>query len=201
MSEKIVSHIDEKANKIKGFDLLANYIWRRANYLVKTNFKPNEQIMVIDPCAGGGKLISGMQKTYMGKAYEPNYSPFMYAKYMLDQKNFEVDVVNEPFEFHFTTPALPQFHLAVSIPYTDREINTIFEKDKSLLKMKNYCYYIMYKTIAILQDGGFGVFAIPRELVNIEYFQDEIKMIAEKTTIMSSEGYEDFVILIIKKNR
>lgn len=201
MVENIVNYIDEKGNKIKNFDLLTNFMWRRAFYVVKENFKENEKIMVIDPCAGGGKLISCMNKDWTGVGYEANYAPFMYAKYMLDQNNYDVSMVNQPFEFHFTTPALPEFHLVISIPYTDRQINTNYEKDATCLQMKNYAYYIMNKSLDILQDGGYGVFAIPRELMDSDTFQEEIKCIAGKASILSTEGYENYVILILKKEK
>jgi hypothetical protein len=199
MSEKTIQHIDEKANKIKGFDLISNFMWRRAFYLAKENFKKNEKIMVIDGCAGGGKLISCMNKSWSGKAYEPNYAPYMYANYMLDQENFDVNVVNEPFEFHFTTPSFQEFHFAISIPYIDRQVNICYEMDKDNLKMKNYAYYVISRSLDVVQSGGFGIFAIHKELMDLEYFKDEIKNVAEKSNILSSEGYENYVILILKK--
>jgi len=201
MAENIVNYIDEKGNKIKGFDLLINFMWRRAFYLVKENFKENEKIMVVDPCAGGGKLLSCMNKSWTGVGYESNYAPFMYAKYMLDQNNFDVNMVNQPFEFHFSTPALPEFHLAISVPYVDKQIDTTYEKDKTCLQMKNYAYYIMNRSLDVLQDGGYGVFAIPRELMNSDTFQEEIKFIAGKASVLSTEGYENFVIIILKKEQ
>lgn len=199
MEEKITSYKDEKSDKIKEFNLLSNLIWRRINYLCNNNFKQNEKIKVIEPCCGGGKLISAMNKKWKGVAYEPNYAPYMYANYYLEQNDYDVEVTNEPFEYHFTLPFFEEYHFAVSIPYTNREINTMYESNKDLLKVKNYSYYVMIKSIDVLQKGGFGVFAIPKDMMDTEYYQNEIKMIADKTTIISSEGFENFVILIFKK--
>jgi hypothetical protein len=71
--------------------------------------------------------------------------------------------------------------------------------DKDNLKMKNYAYYVISRSLDVVQSGGFGIFAIPKELMDLEYFKDEIKNIAEKSNILSSEGYENYVILILKK--
>lgn len=204
MAENIVNYIDEKANKIKGFDLLINFMWRRAFYLIKENFKENEKIMVVDPCAGGGKLLSCMNKSWTGVGYESNYAPFMYAKYMFSQNNYDVNMINQPFEFHFTaldSAELAEFHLAISIPYIDRQINTLYERDKACLEMKNYGYYIINRSIDVLQDGGYGIFAIPKELANSDMFQEEIKCIANKATVLSNEGYENYAIIILKKEQ
>jgi hypothetical protein len=199
MSET-VNYIDEKANKIKSFDLVSNMMWRRANYLLGEKYKQNEQILVMDPCAGGGKLLSEMSKAYSGKAYEPNYGPFMYAKYLFDQKNYQVDVVNEPFEFHFKTQNLPEYHLVISFPYTDRQINASYETCKECRQFKNYAYYIMNKSMEVLQDGGFGVFSIPANLMDKEKFKFEIDCITSKANILSIEQCGDYAIIVLVKD-
>ncbi len=194
-------YIDHKASTIKGFDLLSNVMWRRAVYLLKDVISTNEQIMVIDPCAGGGKLLSGMNKKWEGTAYEPNYGPFMYAKYLFEQNNYHVKVINEAFEFHLQTPRLPEYHLVISIPYTDRKINTSFEHNKECLKMKNYAFYVMNRSVDILQDGGIGVFALPKNMVNREKFGEELDCIVEKAKILSVESYDEYAIVIFQKNK
>lgn len=198
---EIVSYIDEKANDIKGFDLIANMMWRRANYIISQYFPKNEQILVIDPCAGGGKLLEGMNKAWQGKAYEPNYGPFMFAKYFFDQYNYQVDIKNEPFEFHFTTTNLPEYHLAISIPYTDREINASLETCNECRQFKNYAYYIMNKSMQALQDGGIGVFAVPASLVDKEKFKYEIDCITAKAATLSIEKFNDYAIIILRKEK
>lgn len=198
---EIVSHIDTKANDIKSFDLIANMMWRRANHLLSEKFKTNEQILVLDPCAGGGKLLAEMNKAYTGMAYEPNYGPFMYAKYLFDQENYQINVVNEPFEFHFTTQNLPEYHLIISIPYTDREINASFEDCKDCRQFKNYAYYVMNKSMDALQDGGFGVFAIPAALMDKEKFKFEVDCITAKANIVSVEQYNDYAIIVLQKDK
>ena len=197
---EIVSHIDTKANDIKSFDLITNMMWRRANYLLGDKFK-NEQILVLDPCAGGGKLLAEMDKSYIGKAYEPNYGPFMYARYLFDQKNYQIDVVNEPFEFHFSNTNLPEYHLVISFPYTDREINASMETCKECRQFKNYAYYVMNKSMEVLQDGGFGVFAVPSSLIDKEKFKYEIDCITAKANIMSIEQYKDYAIVVLQKDK
>ena len=198
---EIVSHIDTKANEIKSFDLIANMMWRRANYLIGEKFSGNEQVLVLDPCAGGGSLLAGMNKAYLGKAYEPNYSPFTYAKYLFDQKGYQVSAVNEPFEFHFTTQNLPEYHLVISFPYTDREINASYEDCKDCRQFKNYAYYIMNKSMDTLQDGGYGVFAIPASLMDKEKFKFEIDCITAKASILSIEKYNDYAIIVLQKDK
>lgn len=198
---EIISHIDTKANDIKSFDLIANMLWRRADYLLLNKFGRNEQILVLDPCAGGGKLLAGLDKAYIGKAYEPNYGPFMYAKYLFEQNGYQMSVVNEPFEFHFTTQNLPEYHLIISIPYTDREINASFEDCKDCRQFKNYAYYVMNKSMDALQEGGFGVFAIPASLMDKEKFKFEIDCITSKAEILSIESYNEYAIIVLQKDK
>jgi len=199
MSE-IIPYTDSKANDIKSFDLISNMMWRRAIFLLNEKFKKNEQIMVIDPCAGGGKLLSEMDKLYTGKAYEPNYSPFTYAKRLFEQKNYQIDIINQPFEFHFTLPNLPEYHLAISFPYTDREISSM-ETCADCRRFKNYCYYIMNKSMDVLQDGGFGVFAIPAILMDKKVFEFEVDCITAKANVLSIEQFKDYAIIVLQKDK
>jgi hypothetical protein len=200
MSE-VISYTDEKANEIKSFDLIANMMWRRANYLLGNAFKQNEQILVMDPCAGAGKLLSGMNKAYDAKAYEPNYGPFMYGKYFFEQNAFDVDLVNRPFEFHFSSVTLPEYHLVISFPYTNRDINASMESCKECRQFKNYAYYVMNKSMDVLQDGGFGVFAIPVDLFDKKKFEYEVNCITNKAEILSVEQYQDYAIVVLKKDK
>jgi hypothetical protein len=196
---EIVTYIDEKALGIKFFDLIANVMWRRANYLLMES-KDIEQILVLDPCAGGGKLISEMNKSHMGKAYEPNYTKFSYANYFFTQENYNINVVNKPFEFHFTAPHLAEYDLIISIPYTDRDINATMETCKICRKFKNYAYYIMYRSLDCLEQGGVGVFAIPTKLMDKEKFEYEIDHITSKSKIISIEEFKDYAIIVLQKN-
>lgn len=195
-----VPYIDSKANDIESFDLLSNIMWRRANYLLKENFKENEQLLILDPCAGGGKLLSEMDRAHIGKAYEPNYNPYRYAKYFFSQYNYQVDVINQPFEFHFTLPNLPEFNLVISIPYTDRDL-TSMEICSDCRQFKNYSYYIMNKSMDVLQEGGFGVFAIPGNLMDKEKFKFEIDLLTMKASILSIEQFKDYAIIVLKKDK
>jgi hypothetical protein len=203
---EIVTYIDEKANDIKYFDLIANVMWRRANYLLQDRFKKNlnEQILVLDPCAGGGKLMTEMNKTYIGKGYEPNYSRYYYAENLFNQNyggvSYAVNIINQPFEFHFTLPYLPEYHLAISIPYTDRDINASMETCKECRKFKNYAYYVMSRSLDCLQQGGVGVFAIPIKLMDKEKFEYEIEHITSKSSIISIEEFKDYAIIVLQKN-
>lgn len=196
-----ISHRDKKAGKIPKFALLANVMWRRAFYLAKENFKPNEKIQVIDPCCGGGSLLAHMDKSWYGLAYEPNYGDFMFADKLLDQENYDVDVINEPFEFHFSNPVLPEYHLAVTIPYTDRQIDISLEQDASCVSMKNYAYYVINRTLDVLQIGGYGIFALPKSIVNTDVFAEEVKCMSNKSSVISSESFEDFAIITIKREK
>lgn len=198
---EVINYIDEKANNVKGFDLLANMMWRRANYLLGNQFPKNEQILVLDPCAGGGKLLAGMNKAWQGKAYEPNYGPFMYSKYYFDQYHYQVKVTNEPFEFHFSEVNLPENHLVISVPYTDREINASMETCKECRQFKNYAYYVMNKSMEVLQDGGFGIFALPANLIDKEKFKFEIDCITAKAATLSFEQFNDYVIVVLQKEK
>ena len=141
-----------------------------------------------------------IDKLYTGKAYEPNYSPFTYAKRLFEQKNYQVDVINQPFEFHFTLPNLPEYHLAISFPYTDREISSM-ETCSDCRRFKNYCYYIMNKSMDILQDGGFGVFAIPAILMDKKVFEFEIDCITAKANVLSIEQFKDYAIIVLQKDK
>jgi len=195
-----VPYIDSKANDVKSFDLISNMMWRRAKFLLNEKFKRNEQILVVDPCAGGGKLLSEMDKSYMGKAYEPNYSPFVYAKSLFSQHDYQVEVVNQPFEFHFTLPTFPENHLVISIPYTDRDISSI-ESCKNCRQFKNYAYYIMNKSMDILQEGGFGIFAIPTNLMDRKKFEFEVDCLTSKASILSIEEYKEYAIIVLQKDK
>jgi hypothetical protein len=168
---------------------------------LKNAFKENEKILVMDPCAGGGKLLSGMNKAFEGKAYEPNYGPFMYAQYLFEQKDYDVNVVNMPLEFHFSSVNLPEYHLAISFPYTDREINSSMETCKECRQFKNYAYYVMYKSLDVLQEGGFGVFAIPASLLDKKKYEYEISCITNKAEVLSIEQYQDYAIILLKKDK
>ncbi len=201
MDKTNIEYIDEKAKSVKNFDILANLMWRRAQNLLQNVVKTNEQVLVIDPCAGAGKLLSKMNKLWLGKAYEPDHGQFMYAKYFFDQYDYQVSVINEPFEFHFQTPALPEYHLAISIPYTDRNINTSFELDKEYLKIKNYVFYVMARAIDILQDGGIGIFAIPSKMVSQEKFESELEHLLGKGRLLDVEGYGELAIVTFKKEK
>jgi hypothetical protein len=196
-----ISYIDEKANGIKYFDLIANMMWRRANFMLEKTFKQNEQILILDPCAGGGKLLSEMNKAYIGKAYEPNYGPSMFAKYLFDQKHYQVDVINEPFEFHFLGHNMPENHLVISFPYTDREINASMETCNECRQFKNYAYYVINKSLDTLQDNGIAIFAIPETLMDKEKFKFEIDHITNKSNILSIEKCNDYAIIVLQKEK
>lgn len=199
MSEK-TQYIDEKANSINGFDLLSHFLWRRANFLLKN--APNmQQVDVLDPCAGGGKLLMPANNAYNLVGYEPEYVKFAYLEAALNKKGTNNKAINLPFEEYFSKPNVPYFELAISIPYTDIQIDSNYEKDPYYLKFKNYAYYAIARSLDTLEEGAFGVFAIPRSLMDEKMFEYEIDCITAKADILSIEGFEDYSILTLKKQK
>lgn len=196
-----VDYIDNKADSIKNFALLSNIMWRRATYLLASKTKGMEEVIVLDPCAGAGKLISDVDKAYKAIAYEPDYAMSVTAKDYLTQNIPNSSVYNSPFEIHFSSPFIPNIDLVISIPYADRNINSQYEKEEEYLKIKNYALYCIIRSLDIIEDGGFGVFAIPRRLMDKSAFKDEIEMISEKANILSVEGFEDLAIILLQKEK
>ncbi len=194
-------YIDTKAKGIAGFDLIANIMWRRAKFLLDKKFNNLNGLLIIDPCAGGGKLLSSKENSYSALGYEPDYSRFVYLKAMLDELPGPDQAINSPFEFHFSGPHFPVYHLAISIPYTDRIIDPSLEKDIDCLKCKNYAFYVLNRSLDILVEGGFGIFALPKNMVDKELFSAELEHITEKANIMSIESYGEYAIIVLQKDK
>lgn len=174
-------------------------MWRRAGKLLATAVGNMESLQVMDPCAGGGKLLIPMGKSCSGVGYEPDYSKIAYARAYFEQNHLQAEFINEPFEAHFTRPYFPQFHLVISIPYTDKKINSTYEKDPDCLAMKNYAFYVMNRSMDILMKDGYGIFAIPKDLVSAETFADEIDCISKKAEILEIEGLDSYAIISLRK--
>lgn len=201
MSE-ITTYTDSKANAIKGFDVLSNVMWRRANFLLAERVGSMEQIDVADPCAGGGKLLTQANKTFNLYGWETDHAAYTFLEGILkDYGTGKNHALSVPFEEVFSKPYMPMFELVMSIPCTDRAINTTLEKESEYLKFTNYAYYIMCRSMDILVDGGIGIFAIPKTLMDQERFSYEIDKITQKANILSIEGCEDYSIITLRKDK
>lgn len=201
MSE-ITTYTDTKANAVNGFDVLSNAMWRRANYLLAERVGTMEQIDVADPCAGGGKLLSTATKQFNLAGWESDHTKFAYLQAFLRYYGTGHNITfNNDFEEWFTKPFTPAFELVISIPYTDKVINSTLEREAAYLKFTNYAYYIMCRSMDILVDGGIGIFAIPKSLMDQERFAYEIDMITQKANILSIEGCDEYSIITLKKDK
>jgi len=189
---------DEKAINCPDFRVLAQLLWRRAYALIKDR---NRNVRVLDPCMGGGKLLSGMQPDWQGCGYEKDYSMYKNAKALLQNTlDYDVKMFNEPFEYHFSTPVEPEYDLVVSIPYYDTNINCILEKDPVCQQFENYAYYCMSRSIDVLSNDGYGVFAIPDTVVGNPHYQTDRVLVLEKARVLRSEKFNNFAILVLQKN-
>ena len=197
------THIDKKAQTIKYFSILSNFLWRRAYYLSKNIKNGMETINVIDPCMGGGRLLKNIPASWSGVGYESNYAEYKYAEALFNNpERYNVQAKNRPFEFHFSEPHPPQFDFAISIPYIDRTINANLEKDSFCYTFRSYAYYCMYRSIEILNPGGYLIFALPKDLVTSEAYKEDMEKIsALDVDVKTSESYRDFTIIIIEKNK
>jgi hypothetical protein len=134
------------------------------------------------------------------KGYEKNYQMFQYAQGMLaNTLDLDIKLVNEPFEFQFTEPCFPSFHLAISIPYTDQPINTEYEKDEKCLNFTNYAFYVMSRALDVLYADGYGVFAIPISILEDEQFQKDRNLLLKNARVVISEKFNNFAIIAIQK--
>ena len=59
----------------------------------------------------------------------------------------------------------------------------------------------MNKSMDALQDGGFGVFAIPAKLVDKKLFEFEIDCITSKANVLSIESFNDYGIITLQKEK
>ena len=197
------THVDKKSTQIKYFSILANFLWRRAYYLSKNIKNGMETITVVDPCMGGGKLLGNIPQNWQGVGFESDYTQFKYAEALFNKpERYNVGVKNQPFEFHFSAPHFPQFDFAISIPYVDRPINANLEKDEYCYSFKSYAYYCIYRSIGILNPGGYIVFALPKELVTHESYKEDLDRICSMgVDVKTSETYRDYAIVIIEKHK
>lgn len=190
---------DEKAIQCPDFRILSQLLWRRAYALVGD--RHNRNVRVIDPCMGGGKLLSGMQPDWIGCGYEKDYSMYENAKALLQNTlDYDVEMFNEPFEYRFSMSYEPEFDLAISIPYYDTNINCTLEKDSICQKFENYAYYCMSRAIDVLSNDGYGVFAIPDTVVANPHYQTDRVLVLEKARVLRSEKFNNFAILVLQKN-
>lgn len=195
-----VQYRDPKAEKIPDFGSIANFMWRRANYMLQDAVKSNAKIRVLDPCAGGGLLLAQANKGFELVAYENDYESFWYCAPFLTAKGFVVNnsYTNGCFESHFADPFGPEFNLVISIPYTDRQINGKYETDPSYLKIGNYAFYVMARSMDVLLDKGIGVFCVPLEYREKKY-QEQVDYLLTKADILSIESYGDVAIAVLQK--
>ena len=201
MAEDTVTYRDAKAEGVSKFSMIVNFMWRRAYFMLKDEIASNQKIMVIDPCAGGGKLLSKGDRGFEMTGYEPDYSQWFYGQNYLSQNNYNANFINDCFESHFADTFSPGFHLAISIPYTDRQINGKYETQSEYLKSGTYASYVMRRSIDILLDGGIGVFCVPKEYVENEKYMDDIAQIMEMADILAVESFEEYAIVVLQKNK
>ncbi len=197
MSDNIsIPYTDEKANAIEDFDTLAKLMWMKVFVLNAES----QNLNIIDSCAGGGKLLSFFPKEYSATGYEENYSKYKYATGLLnDTLSRDVKIINEAFEFHFANPNFTIFDIAVSIPYTQKSISGDYEQDKKYTSLKNYAFYCILRSMEIVKHGGYGVFAIPIELINNKNLEYDKNVIFEENSLVSSESFNNFVILTLQR--
>lgn len=195
-----VVYRDPKAEKIEKFGMIANFMWRRAFFILKDVIESGVKVRVLDPCAGGGKLLSKSDKGFVSVGYEPEYVNWYFAHNYLKQKGYDATMINDCFEAHFADVNPLGFHLVISIPYTDREINGAYEIDKKYLEISNYAFYVISRSIDVLFDKGIGIFCLPKEYVESEKYVSHMESIMEKADILTVEIYEKWAILVMKKN-
>lgn len=195
-----VDYHDPKAEQMKDFGMISNFMWRRAKFMLKDIIASNLKVVVLDPCAGGGKLLSKSNKEFEIVGYEPDYKNWFYGEKYLNQNNYQVAFINDCFESHFANFFSPSFHLVISIPYTDHIINNNLETEASELKNKNYAFYVISRSIDVLLNKGIAVFCIPKEYTQNEKYAKEIKGITNKSNILSIESYKEYAIIVLQKN-
>jgi len=198
MADEVV-YRDPKAEKIDKFSMIANFMWRRAFFVLKDVIDSGVKVRVLDPCAGGGKLLSKSDKGFESVGYESEYVDWYFAHNYMMQKGYDATMINDCFESHFADVNPLGFHLVISIPYTDREINGKYEIDKKYLEIGNYAFYVMNRSIDVLFDKGIGIFCLPKEYVESEKYQNHMEEIMEKADILTVEIYEKWAILVMKK--
>lgn len=198
MEEKqLVEHVDSKADKIKDFKIISQLLWKKACGLMAGKVG---NVVVLDSCMGGGSLLSCLPKDWSAVGYERDYSKFTYAKGLLDSTmGLDVNLTNEPFEFHFTKPTFPEFDLAITIPDTDAVINAEYEKEEEYLKMKNYVYYCITKCLEVLKDDGYMITAVPNSILENDSYKQEKIFLMKKAKVVKSEKFNTFAILILQK--
>ena len=197
-SEEVI-YSDPKAESIEKFGMIANFMWRRAFFLLKLVIDSGVKVRVLDPCAGGGKLLSKGDKGFVSFGYEPDYVNWYFAHNYMKQKGYDATVINDCFESHFADVNPLGFHAVISIPYTDREINGAYEIDKKYLEISNYAFYVMSRSIDVMFESGIGVFCLPKEYVESEKYQTHMQDIMNKASILTVEIYEKWAILVLKK--
>lgn len=201
-STSYVEYHDEKAYHNDEFRILYQLLWKRAHDLAaKIEKSDGETISLLDCSMGGGKLLTGMNPEWHATGYEPDYPMYQMATGLLQNVyQYKVDLINEPFEFHFATPNFPQFDLAVSIPYCDRDINCTLEADIDCQLFHSYCYYCMARSVDVLYDDGYAVFAMPKTLIESDSYKEDREKLLERAIVVNSETFNSFVILTLQKN-
>ena len=201
MEKELVDYVDSKAEAIgEDFKMLSQLLWRKATELTRGLTEKHIALNIIEPCMGGGKLLSMMPKSAQATGYEKGFVMFQYAKGLLENTlERDVTLYNEPFEFEFSEPCFPTFNLAISIPYSDGPINTEYEKDTKCLKFTNYAFYAMARCLDVLYSDCFGVFAIPISLLEDEQFKSDRQLLLKNAKVINSEKYKNFAIIVIQK--
>lgn len=191
-----IPYVDARADKIENFKVLAQLMWNKAYLLLKTG-ESDRSINAVDPCMGGGRLLSMMRQKDEATGYEKDYQLFTHAK-ALEQIQDDFKLVNEPFEFRFAKPCLPSFDLAICVP-CEQPITSEYERDEECLKFKSYSLYLLARSMDVLYDEGIAVFALPINLlVDGNHLEDRERLL-KKANIIVSEKYGNFAIIAAKK--
>lgn len=200
MSQSLeIPYRDPKAESIDGFGMIVNFMWRRAYFMLKQVIESGVKVRVLDPCAGGCKLLSKADKGFHITGYEPDYANWYFGHNYLKQNNYQAEIINDCFESHFVDAHPFNFHLVISIPYTDHQINAAYDTDLTYLKIADYVFYTMMRSIDVLVDKGVGVFCIPKEYVESEKYVEQVDMVMKKADITSVESYNQYSIIILQK--
>jgi len=195
---KEVDYIDLKAQSIHDFDIISTHIWD----IAKMNCSPNDLVSLLEPCVGGGKLISLAPEKWIIEGYEPDYAMYKMANgMMVTQKRNNAKIHNSDFESVCINKNFYTYDLIVSIPYTNKGINPEKEKGIDYLNIKNYGWYVLIRSIDLLTKGGIGIFALPATLLG-DVYSYEKEWVAKKCIILSNDRItekNDYVVLTIKK--
>ena len=59
---------------------------------------------------------------------------------------------------------------------------------------------LLFRSIDVLSNDGYGVFAIPDTVVGNPHYQTDRVLVLEKARVLRSEKFNNFAILVLQKN-